>query len=103
MAEESGSFERVKNQWFTPQIIIMVVCFAVTTFAQYQLSTYRLGKLEDSFNSMATKLDVERIEEVRKSSWAEAKMDQLINQQRELREDIQLANARLNVLERKVH
>lgn len=102
MPEESGSFERVKSQWFTPQIIIMVLCFVVTTFAQWKMSDYRLGKLEDAFSSMVGKLDAERDEWIRKTSWAEAQMDRLTDQQRELNEALQLANARLIVLERKV-
>jgi hypothetical protein len=101
MAEESGSYERVKERWFTPQIIIMVVCFVVTTVAQYQLSTYRLGKLEDSFNSMVSKLDTERLDWVRKDSRNEAQLDRLFDQQRELREDLQLSIARITQLERK--
>lgn len=102
MAEESGSFERVKSAWLTPQIIIMVLCFVVTTFVQFKMSDYRLGKLEDAFSSMVTKLDAERLEAVRKNSWAEANMARLVDQQREMREDLQLTIVRISQIEKKV-
>lgn len=100
---------RLPRAWFSPQVIIMLTVFVVSSFISWKMGDYRLGKVEDSVAALAQELkqraavaESEGREWARTSARIEARLEQLAQQQRELREDLQLANARIMVLERKV-